>query len=684
MKASIKWLKEYVDFSLSAKELSHLLTMAGLEVEGAEEIGDDTILEVAVTPNRPDCLSIRGIAREISANLGIPLKKSPVSIKMEEGDGPEIAIEDQELCTRYASRIIYGVKPGPSPEWIVKRLEVHGFRSSLNIVDITNYVLLEMGHPLHAFDLDRLAGKKIAVRLAGVVKEFQTLDEEKRVLNNDTLMIWNAEKPVAIAGIMGGLNSEVTSSTMNILLESAWFRPDSIRRSAKRLGLATESSYRFERGADINGLTDALDIAAQMIAEIAGGTLTKMSDNYPKPYAPQEISVRHHKIKSLLGVDIDKKSALRFLDNLGFSCTSDQEGILVTPPGFRPDIQREVDIIEEIARLYSYDKIPSTLPVMKMQTMNDSTKRGVINNIKDFMVKSGYTEVINISFLNPAALDNLSISVDDKRRKLVYIKNPLRKEDAALRTSLVPSLLDNVSLNMSRGERALSLFEISRVFFASEERPADEVLQIAAVYCKDTSDALWQKKHEGFYDLKGVMENLFKELKTESYSFEPDSSCRETYLHPGKSSSIKIGGDMIGSIGALHPRVAEKLGLIGDISLFEIYDLKRLLSAMPAKIKFMPLPKYPYVERDLAVIVSKDVTVAKAKEIIAGIDSNIIESVKLFDIYTGRPVPPDKKSLAFSIRYRASDRTLTDTEVDALHSDILRELERSINAELRS
>jgi phenylalanyl-tRNA synthetase beta chain len=375
---------------------------------------------------------------------------------------------------------------------------------------------------------------------------------------------------------------------------------------------------------------------------------------------------------------------LRFLDNLGFKCKSEEKGILVTPPSFRPDIQREVDIIEELARLYSYDKIPSTLPVIKMQTMPDNTKRRVINNIKDFMVKSGYTEVINLSFLNPAALDNLNISVDDKRRNLVYIKNPLRKEDAALRTSLVPSLLDNVSLNMSRGERALSLFEISRVFFASGEKPPDEVLQMAAVYCKDMSDALWQKKHEGFFDLKGVMENLFKELKTESYSFEPDRSYGEPYLHPGKSSSIKIDGEVIGSIGALHPGVAEKLDLTGDISLFEIYDLNRLLSAMPAGIKFASLPKYPYVERDLAIIVSKDVTVAKAKEIIAGINSNIIESVKLFDIYTGKPVPPEKKSLAFSIRYRASDRTLTDNEVDSLHSEILRELKRSINAELRS
>lgn len=684
MKASIKWLKEQVDYSLSVKELSHLLTMAGLEVEGAEETGDDTILEVAVTPNRPDCLSIRGIAREISANLEIPLKKVPLSIGMEEGEGPEITIDDKELCTRYASRIIYGVKPGPSPEWIVKRLEAHGFRTSLNIVDVTNYVLLEMGHPLHAFDLDKLAGRKIAVKRAGTVKEFQTLDEEKRVLNNDTLMIWDAEKPVAIAGIMGGLNSEVTSSTANILLESAWFKPDSIRRSAKRLNLATESSYRFERGADVNGLTNALDMAAQMIAETAGGTVTNISDNYPQPFFPKEILVSNDRINSLLGVEIDKSAALRFLNNIGFKCRSEGESLLVTPPSFRPDIQREVDIIEEIARLYGYDKIPSTLPVIKMQTMSDNTRRGIINNIKDFMVNSGYSEVINLSFLNPVAIDNLNISADDNRRNLVYIRNPLRKEDAALRTSLVPSLLNNVSLNMSRGEKALSLFEVSNVFFGTGEKKPHEVLQMAAVYCKDTSDILWQKKHEGFFDLKGVIENLFKELKTENYSFESDKSYREPYLHPGKSSSIKIEGAVIGSIGTLHPGIAEKLDLTGDTSLLEIYDLKKLLSAIPAGIKFTPLPKYPYVERDLAIIVSRDVSVAKAKEIISGINSNIIESVKLFDIYTGKPVPPDKNSLAFSIRYRASDRTLTDTEVDSLHSDILRELERSINAELRS
>jgi phenylalanyl-tRNA synthetase beta chain len=684
MKASIKWLKEHVDFSLSVKELSHLLTMAGLEVEGCEEAGDDAVLEINITPNRPDCLSIRGIAREISANTGSPLKKVSMSDGAEEGNGPDILIEDEGLCKRYASRIIYGVQPGHSPEWLAKRLEAHGLRSSLNIVDVTNYLLLEYGHPLHAFDLDRLKGKKIAVRCAGDVKKFQTLDEEKRALQSDMLMIWDAEKPVAIAGIMGGLNSAVTSSTVNILLESAWFKPDSIRRSSKRLNLSTESSYRFERGADINSVTEALDIVARMITEIAGGTVTNINDVYSEPFSPKEISVQHKRINSLLGVEIDRPSVLRFLDNIGFKCRSEGEGFIVSPPSFRPDIQGDVDIIEEIARLYGYDKIPSTLPVMKMQTMPDNIRLRVINNIKDLMVKSGYSEVINISFLNPSSLDNLNIAVDDRRRNLVHIKNPLRKEDAALRTNLIPSLLNNVSLNMSRGERALNLFEVSNVFFAENGKKPLEVLQMAAVYCKEEADSLWQKRHEGFYDLKGVVENLFRVLRIEGCSFEEDNAISEPYHHPGKSSVIKMSGDLIGSMGRLHPAIAQKLDITGDVCLVELYDLRRLIEAIPTKVKFKPLPKYPYVERDLAIVVSNEITVARASEIISGIGSNIIESVKLFDVYKGKPVPPDKKSLAFSIRYRASDRTLTDTEVDALHADIIKALKNSLNAELRS
>jgi phenylalanyl-tRNA synthetase beta chain len=684
MKASLKWLKEFVDFSLSARELSHALTMAGLEVEGMEDFEDDVILDINITPNRPDCLGIKGIAREVAAILGLPFKDTPVVVSEERGDGPAIEIADPQLCSRYASRIIYGVKPGPSPEWISKRLEAHGFRSTCNIVDITNYVLLETGHPLHAFDLDKLTENKIIVRPVESEMSFQTLDGEDRTMTQRMLLIWDPQKPIAIAGVMGGANSEVTLSTVNVLLESAYFDPISIRRTSKALNLTTEASYRFERGADINGIVSALDRATQMIVEIAGGQATRLSDSYPKPFVPRQIVVRFEKIKSLLGIEIDESEIKRLLNNLGLYIERVGEGIVVTPPSFRQDLQRDIDIIEEIARLYGYDKIPSTLPKVKMQYNPDNTSHKLIKTIKDSMVKSGFTEVINYSFFNPAVLDRLNISSDDQRRNLVFVKNPLRREEAALRTTLIPSLLHNLILNLNRGEKAMSFFEISRVFFSSGEKLPKEIVQMAAVYLKDISTSVWQDSHDGFFDLKGMVENLLRGLNIKNYSFEQELSFCEPYLHPGKSCSIKIDNQRVGSLGALHPGVATVLELKGDINLMEIYDIEKVSKSIPSQITYTPLPKYPYVERDIAIVVSKDIPVARVRDAILSVNSDLIESVKLFDIYTGQQIPPDKKSLAFSIRYRSKDRTLKDEEVNALHLKIIKELEASINAKLRS
>jgi phenylalanyl-tRNA synthetase beta chain len=679
MRASLNWLKDFVDFSLSSDELSHLLTMTGLEVEEIEVTDDDTIFEVAITPNRPDCLSIKGIAREVSSSLELPLKDTKVKIEGE-GKGPVIEINDHHLCPRYVSRIIYGVKTGPTPDWISRRLESHGFRSSNNIVDITNYVMLEMGHPMHAFDLDRLAGEKINVRTAGSTKDFHTLDSKKRDLTGDTLLICDEEKPVALAGIMGGLNSEVTSSTVNILLESAYFDPVSIRRTSKRLSLSTESSYRFERGADINVLKTALDRAVQLITEIAGGKVTGITDNYPEPHIVKPISVGFNKINSLMGIDINEEHALSFLNSLGIKSRREGKGIVVEPPSYRHDIKNDADVIEEIARLYRYDRIPVSLPSIRMHPLPDNTGRRIMNKTKNSMIRSGFTEVINLSFMSPDVLDRINIPADDRRRALVFIKNPLRKEESALRTSLLPGLLENVRVNINRGERALSFFEISRVFFASGQKLPQEVVQMAAVFTRETDDSIWNKRHTGFFDIKGALENLFDDLKV---AFEQETPSSEPYLHPGKSFTINVDGHMTGSLGTLHPGVAHAMDLPEHISIFEIYDLKKLLSSIPSKIIFTPLPKYPYVERDIAIVVSRDVTVKQAKEAVSKINSDLVESVRLFDIYTGKPIPDNKKSLAFSIRYRADGRTLTDEEVDALHEKILNNLELSIKAELR-
>ncbi|MEF9475637.1 MAG: phenylalanine--tRNA ligase subunit beta [Candidatus Mariimomonas ferrooxydans] len=685
MKASIKWLKEFVDFSLTPAELANALTMAGLEVEDIvpnNEDEDDSILEISITPNRPDCLSITGIAREISAILRSPLKAEPVPVKEEDGAGPKIEIKDTNLCSRYSSRIILGVEVKPSPGWISKRLESHGIRPVNNIVDITNYVLWEMGHPLHAFDLDKLDGNSIIVKTAGSVKKFITLDGDEKTLGKDMLLIWDEKKPVAIAGVMGGLETEVTESTVNVLLESACFDQLSIRRTSKALNLSTESSYRFERGADINRSVSALDRAAQLFTEIAGGKSTKISDAYTKPFRSGDITITLGKINTILGTDITPYMAQEMLKGLEIETRIDGNSIIVTPPSFRLDIQMDMDVIEEIARLYGYDKIPSTLPAVRMQPVRKYTRWNIVKTVKDLMRKSGYSEAINYSFLNPSVLDKLRISQEDFRRNFIKIRNPLRIEEEALRTTLIPAILDNVSLNINRGEKSVKFFEISSVFLPSGQKLPHEVLKMAAVCLKDTGSSLWEGKHDGFYDLKGALENFFIELKIKNCSFIQEPSLSEPYLHPGKSCVIKLDSQIIGALGTLHPNVAQDFDINPNINLLEL-DIDLLLPYIPAKTTFSSLPKYPYIERDIAIVVSQDITAANAESVIRSINSDMIESVKLFDIYTGKPVPRDKKSLAFAIRYRAGDRTLTDTEVNQVHSKILNELENSLNAELR-
>jgi len=683
MRVSLNWLKEFVDLSISPRDLSNILTMAGLEVEGTEERDGDMILDVSVTPNRPDCLSIIGIARELSAVLQIPIRYPAISVPEDGIAPPSIEIMDTDLCHRYVSRMIYGVKVGESPEWLIKRLESLGIRSVNNIVDITNYVLLEMGHPLHAFDLERLEGKRVIVKRAGTVSRFHTLDGIERLLDKEILMIWDSIKPVAIAGIMGGMNSEITPFTTNILLESAYFEPTSIRRASRSLNLVTEASYRFERGADIDITVKALDRATFLIKEMAGGRVSGVSDNYPVRFKPYEVCVEFKKINALLGIDIDMPSVEAILKRLGFSYKRVGEGFVVVPPSYRRDIQRDVDVIEEVGRLHGYEKIPSSPPVIKIRRFAARDNTLAVNMIKEGMIKSGFTEVINPSFMNPSSLDGLNISHDDNRRKGVRIKNPLKKEDACLRTTLIPSLLNTALLNQSRGERSFRFFEVSRVFFDRGDKLPEEIIQMAGIHCKSSTPSIWQRHYEGFYDTKGAIENLFTSFKIKDYSFEDNCLSVEPYLHPAKSCMIRIDKRIIGSIGVLHPSVASLYELKGDISIFEITNLKALMESIPSSLRFKPLPRYPYIERDISIMVDKGVTFSQIKRIILDINTELIESIELFDIYTGSPIPREKKSIAFTMRYRASDRTLTDEEIADIHSEVINRLKESIGAELR-
>jgi phenylalanyl-tRNA synthetase beta chain len=653
MKASINWLKEFVNFSQEPEKVADVLTMAGLEVEGMEKSEDDVILDISITPNRPDCLSIMGIAREISAILKRPFRYETATIFDEEGVRPLIEVKDGDLCARYSSRIIRGVEVRPSPEWVTKRLESHGFRTSNTIVDITNYVLLETGQPLHAFDLDKLDGGNIVVKKAGSSNKITTLDDVKRELQEDMLLIWDARKPVAIAGVMGGINSEVRESTVNVLLESAFFDPRSIRRTSRALNITTEASYRFERETDIKFTATALDRAVKLITDNAGGRATRITDMYSRPFVPRRISVGVDKINRVIGVDVEPSQIQKILNGLEIENVIEKETegpgkgrVAVTPPSFRQDIHTDIDVVEEIARLLGYDNIPATLPMVAMRPVHKNTVWSHLRAVRNSMRNSGYSEAINYSFINPESLDALGLPPDDRRRELMGIRNPLKKEEQALRTTLVPALLENVRLNVNRGAGSIRLFEISRTFLHNGQKLPDEVMNLAAVYVKDDRTFVWQSRHDGFFDLKGVVENLFLELGIKKYKFNQSKTARETYLHPGKSCDISLDNQIIGIIGAVHPEVNQRFDINSEILLLEL-DIEKVFSFLPSGVTFSPLPKYPFVERDLAIVLSSDISVAAAEETILSVASDIIESIHLFDIYVGKPIP-DEESCIFN------------------------------------
>lgn len=683
MRIPIEWLREFLDFDLSAGEVSMKLTMAGLEVEASEEIDGDTVLEVNVTPNRPDCLSIIGIARELAALLDLPLRM-PESDIGEEGGHCEVnvGIIDDELCQRYAGRAIIGVKTADSPEWIKKRIEKCGMRPINNIVDITNYMLLEMGHPLHAFDMDTLNGMAIRVARASAGSKIKTLDGVDRDLSENALLIWDSTRPVAIAGVMGGADTEVSGKTKNVFLESAYFYPSSIRRTSRTLGLKTEASYRFERGTDIEGLVKALDRAAGLIARIAGGTVSKRVDAYPKPYDSKKIRARYQKINRTLGTALSEDDMSDIMKRLGFGVEKAADCFFAIAPSFRTDVKNEIDIVEEIARFHGYDRIPVTVPRIPVSRDRKSKHYSYMSLIEESLRRSGFSEAVNYSFMNYSMLDLLNISQDDPRRKAVVLRNPLNVEESHLRTTITPSLVRNLVHNVSMGIRDVRLFETARVFTASGEPLPHEVHHLGAIYLRDKSPVLWKEDAPDLYTVKGALEAVIKELKIEDVRFQPSS---EMFLHKGKSSDIYLSGKKAGYIGVLHPDITEALSLKlskPEVVLLEI-DLDMLISLIPDAMVYAPIPRYPYIERDIAMIVDESLRAGDVIDLIRNYKSDLIEEAVIFDSYKGKNIPDGMKSLAFNIRYRAKDRTLTDPEVESVHRHIVETLVKRTGGALR-
>jgi len=648
----------------------------------------DTIFEIGLTPNRADCLSVIGIAREIGAKLGTKVRYPDHSVPeagLPVDETASVKVEDSVGCPRYTARFVSGCTIGPSPAWLVNRLTAVGMRSINNVVDITNYVLLEYGHPLHAFDFKLLAGGKIIVKRAGEGDTFTTLDGQERVLSAEDLTICDGEKAVALAGIMGGQNSEINDATTDILIESACFEPTMVRRTSKRLGIHTESSHRFERGADVGNLTRPLDRAAALMAELAGGRVsTGILDVYPEPAAPRSITLRLERVNQMLGLELSTTEVESFLLNLEFGVTVADDGLFsITVPTFRVDIEREIDLIEEIARLNGYENIPATMPRVRINSDRPSRRRALELKIRDLLVSNGLSEIVNYSFINPSAIEKVLLGEDDARRNMLPILNPLTEEQSVMRTSLLPGLLDVACRNASFRLMDLQLFEMRRIYLPVEgsELP-DEPLHAAGLLTGARDQAGWNRGRElvDFYDVKGIVENIVAALNLSDVSYT--ASMTESYYHPGKSCAAVAGSTRFATMGELHPAVQETYGFDQPLYYFEI-DLEKLVSLTAGTISVTAPPRFPDTFRDIAMLIDNELETGTVLDCIRSNRIKELGKVELFDVYTGSHVPDGQKSIAVRIRYCSQDRTLTDEEVNRLHQKVIENLKKKINVAVR-
>jgi len=791
MKLSLNWLKDYVDIDMSVEELAHVMTMAGLEVEGIEHLGqsldgvvaaeilsvkkhpkadrlvlcemdtgsgestvvcgapnvkkgqlvpmalpgttlpggitikkskirgelslgmllaedemgltddhtglmilhddikpgtpvsdvlplEDYSIDISLTPNRPDCASVIGIAREIAALTGQKVRYP--EIQVEEGntsieDLASVDIQDQEGCPRYAAGLIQGVELKQSPFWMRYRLSASGIRSINNVVDISNYVLLDTGQPLHTFDFDRVGKSQIIVKRAENGEKFTTLDGQERDLNNETLMICDGERSVALAGIMGGLNSEISEDSRDVLIESAYFDPITIRRGSKRLGLSTEASYRFERGMDIDGVITALKRAQVLILELAGGTCCKgIIDNYLKKYKPSIIDLRIKKTNDFLGTAISKEKMISFLKSLEMEVKDKNEDIIeVTPPSYRIDIEREIDLVEEVARLEGYDNIPVSYPAIRP---SDESKLPLLllrDRVFDIMTGIGFSETISYSFISPDSADLLGSEEDSHIRSFVNLKNPLSIDQSVMRTSLVPGLIGGLKTNINHGETDLKIFEWGKIFIkkSDDKLPLEKHFLSALITGLEKGKEWYNvERHLDFYDIKGLLEILFESLNLKDIKYKRGTL--PAHYNPDISCNIYISDTLLGSMGQISSNVLDRYDIDAENSfLFEL-DVEELLNKVQeATLKFEPFAKFPAVYRDISIIVGQKVESEQIRNIIEKKGGELVEYVKLFDLYQDKKVGSDTKALSFRICYRSKESTLDGKDVNILHESVI-------------
>ncbi|MDQ4025088.1 MAG: phenylalanine--tRNA ligase subunit beta [Actinomycetota bacterium] len=643
----------------------------------------DSIFELEITPNRPDCMSVYGVAREVAALTGAELK--PLSFADDpdpELPHPEtVEIEDPAGCPRYLARWISGLKIGPSPQWMTSRLVAAGVRPVSNVVDVTNYVLMELGHPLHAFDGDRVAEAHVVVRRARSGETLETLDGVGRTLRPDDLLIADPSKPLAIAGVMGGTSSEVSETTTEVLLESAYFDHASIAYTSRRHGLRTEASARFERGADPEAVPVAAARAAQLLADVAGGNARyPVWDEYPAPVQRRSITLRPGRTPKLLGVDVPAARQVEHLQSIGIEAVEGEGGIETVVPTWRPDLTREVDLVEEVARLHGIDRVPPTLPPGRAGALTEAQR--FERRLRRTLAALGLREAWTESFLGPKELDDLGLATGHPARSLVRLMNPMTEEKPALRTTLLPGLLRSVAHNVAHRAEGVALFEVARVYEPSDEELPVEADVLAAVLSGRRRPQTWRGPAGAwdFFGAKGVVEATLRSLALPAPAFSPASGMP---FHPTRSATVTVAGVTAGAFGELHPEVCDRFDVYEGTVAFEL-SLAPLLAALPARVKVEDLPRFPALLIDLAVVVDEDVPAETVAELVREAGAPDVTSASLFDLYRGEQLPEGRKSLAFALEIRAPDRTLTDEEALTVRDRIVAALRARVGAELRS
>jgi len=686
MRVSYNWLKDYVDIKLSPEKLAALLTMAGLCVDSIHKRGDDSILEIEITSNRPDWLSYIGVAREVAALTGKKLKIPSIRHCEPAAVGGEakqslktisVKVEDKKLCPRYTAHVIHNVKVGESPKWLKEKLEAVGLRSVNNIVDITNFCLFETGEPMHAFDLDKLGGRSIVVRRASKGEKIKAIDGFERTLDNDILIIADDKKPVAIAGVMGGLYAEVSPQTKNILLEAAYFDPISVRRTSRKLALSTDSSYRFERRVDIENIECASGRAAQLISKLAAGEAGEFIDIGKRAPVKKKIILRLERLAKIMGVEVSPLKAKSIMTSLGLKVKlSSKNALELKPPGFRYDLQDEIDIIEEVARIYGYDNIPETIPPV-LEAGNRLPYDVIIDkNMREALINLGLSEIITYSLLSRKILELARSSGDNT----ISIKNPLSNEQEVMRTTLIAGMLNSMKWNINRRLRDLKFFELGRVYFKEKDNSFAEKKHLAIGVTGQLYDGwIGHPRAVTFFDLKGIIETLFSQMGVKQFSVKESLN---SVFSPASCASIEAHDDAVGIMGQVDPKILHDFDIKETVYAAEI-DFSRLIKHISLEKMFKESPKFPSVIRDISIAAGKNILNADITSLIRKTAGNILKGVELVDRYSGGQIPEGKIGLTYRLEYQDPGKTLEDAGVQAVHSRIISALENNLGARLR-